>query len=289
MLRRSGAPPARSSPRTSADQPPGARRPVAITTTLSHRGRRGLRAEARRGSNTQGAQLTPAPRRDQDLPARRAHGGSRAAVSELTGDGAGDTGGKPGTRRLFGRGAWPSARSNRTSWMDPHLPSTSLAPSVKDAQSDDSRLPRTVYRLTRRLDNASLRFLDAGVILVAWLVAYLAGFEGSRSGRSPWRPAPVPRAARSSPSSSRTSSPVCTARSGATRRSKKRRGSSSRSRGGAIASTIELIVLDRFSDTTVAGVHDAAGRGVARPARLRRYPLPSTSVRTRTPTRNQVR
>ncbi|MGH8977246.1 MAG: aminotransferase class I/II-fold pyridoxal phosphate-dependent enzyme [Acidimicrobiia bacterium] len=45
--------------------------------------------------------------------------------------------------------------------------------------SDDSRLPRTIYRVTSRLDNATLRVLDAGVILVAWLLAYLAGFEGS--------------------------------------------------------------------------------------------------------------
>jgi FlaA1/EpsC-like NDP-sugar epimerase len=45
--------------------------------------------------------------------------------------------------------------------------------------NDEGRLPRAVYRLARRVDNASLRLLDAGVILVAWLLAYLAGFEGS--------------------------------------------------------------------------------------------------------------
>jgi FlaA1/EpsC-like NDP-sugar epimerase/dTDP-4-amino-4,6-dideoxygalactose transaminase len=45
--------------------------------------------------------------------------------------------------------------------------------------SHEVRLPRTIYRFTSRLDNASLRVLDAGVILVAWLLAYLAGFEGT--------------------------------------------------------------------------------------------------------------
>ena len=61
--------------------------------------------------------------------------------------------------------------------MDLHLPKSLGAP-VSTA-SDESRLPRTVYKFTSRLDNASLRVLDAGVITVAWLLAYLAGFEGS--------------------------------------------------------------------------------------------------------------
>src|SRR5262245_22274120 len=52
--------------------------------------------------------------------------------------------------------------------------------SSKETIADERhRLPRTIYRLTSRLDHASLRLLDAGVILVSWLLAYLAGFEGS--------------------------------------------------------------------------------------------------------------
>ena len=37
---------------------------------------------------------------------------------------------------------------------------------MKDTLSDESKLPRTIYRVTRRLDNACLRLLDAGVIFV---------------------------------------------------------------------------------------------------------------------------
>jgi FlaA1/EpsC-like NDP-sugar epimerase/dTDP-4-amino-4,6-dideoxygalactose transaminase len=50
---------------------------------------------------------------------------------------------------------------------------------IVGSASDDSRLPRTVYRFTSRLDNATLRILDAGVITTAWVLAYLAGFEGT--------------------------------------------------------------------------------------------------------------
>ncbi|HEX5095915.1 MAG TPA: aminotransferase class I/II-fold pyridoxal phosphate-dependent enzyme [Acidimicrobiia bacterium] len=44
--------------------------------------------------------------------------------------------------------------------------------------TEDGSLPRAVYRFASRLDNASLRLLDAGVIVVSWLLAYLAGYEG---------------------------------------------------------------------------------------------------------------
>ena len=67
------------------------------------------------------------------------------------------------------------------------------------------------------------------------------------------------------------------------------RGSGARRLRGRAAArsrrTIELIILDHFSGTTVAGVHDAAGRGAAHPPRLRRHPVPSPSVRARTPAR----
>jgi FlaA1/EpsC-like NDP-sugar epimerase/dTDP-4-amino-4,6-dideoxygalactose transaminase len=49
----------------------------------------------------------------------------------------------------------------------------------RDAERvDDHRLPSVVYALARRVDNAGLRLLDAGVVAVAWLLAYIAGFEG---------------------------------------------------------------------------------------------------------------
>jgi FlaA1/EpsC-like NDP-sugar epimerase/dTDP-4-amino-4,6-dideoxygalactose transaminase len=43
--------------------------------------------------------------------------------------------------------------------------------------AEEARLPRAVYRVARQRGNASLRILDAGVVLVAWLLAYAAGFE----------------------------------------------------------------------------------------------------------------
>src|SRR5262245_12106886 len=41
-----------------------------------------------------------------------------------------------------------------------------------------SGIPRAVYRLARRVDATGLGLLDAGVIIVAWVVALFAGFEG---------------------------------------------------------------------------------------------------------------
>ena len=46
------------------------------------------------------------------------------------------------------------------------------------SETGDLRLPRTVYRLAQQADNLSLRILDLGVITAAWLLAYVAGFEG---------------------------------------------------------------------------------------------------------------
>jgi FlaA1/EpsC-like NDP-sugar epimerase/dTDP-4-amino-4,6-dideoxygalactose transaminase len=63
--------------------------------------------------------------------------------------------------------------------VDGSAPAKGTATPPTGTGSDESRLPRTIYRVTSRLDNATLRVLDAGVILVAWLLAYLAGFEGS--------------------------------------------------------------------------------------------------------------
>ncbi|GIU86613.1 MAG: hypothetical protein KatS3mg009_1128 [Acidimicrobiia bacterium] len=51
------------------------------------------------------------------------------------------------------------------------------APLPGTQQGDEARLPRAVYRVARRRGNASLRILDAGVVFVAWLLAYAAGFE----------------------------------------------------------------------------------------------------------------
>ena len=116
--------------------------------------------------------------------------------------------------------------------------------------NDESRLPGRIYRLTRRLDNASLRFLDAAVILVSWSLAFLAGFEGSMPSDLPggpvlylalpltaqlvanqlaglygpiWKYASVEEAARV------VIAVAC----------------------GAVASTIGLAVLDQFSDATL--------------------------------------
>lgn len=41
----------------------------------------------------------------------------------------------------------------------------------------DDGLPSVVYRLVQRVDNLSLRLLDVGVVAVAWLLAYIAGYE----------------------------------------------------------------------------------------------------------------
>jgi FlaA1/EpsC-like NDP-sugar epimerase len=41
-----------------------------------------------------------------------------------------------------------------------------------------SRIPRAVYRFARRVDATGLGVLDAAVIIVAWVVALFAGFEG---------------------------------------------------------------------------------------------------------------
>jgi FlaA1/EpsC-like NDP-sugar epimerase/dTDP-4-amino-4,6-dideoxygalactose transaminase len=72
--------------------------------------------------------------------------------------------------------AWCKEQRRAVDGSAPPLEGTDT--SVTGTVSDDSRLPRTIYRVTSRLDNASLRVLDAGVILVAWLLAFLAGFEG---------------------------------------------------------------------------------------------------------------
>jgi FlaA1/EpsC-like NDP-sugar epimerase/dTDP-4-amino-4,6-dideoxygalactose transaminase len=40
-------------------------------------------------------------------------------------------------------------------------------------------LPRTIYRWARRTDNLSLVLLDTGIVAVAWLLAFAAGFESS--------------------------------------------------------------------------------------------------------------
>ena len=41
-----------------------------------------------------------------------------------------------------------------------------------------SRIPRAAYQFARRVDATGLGLLDAGVIVVAWVVALFAGFEG---------------------------------------------------------------------------------------------------------------
>ena len=85
--------------------------------------------------------------------------------------------------------------------MDPQLRSTARTrPRVRrpEHRRERRREPAPADGSTAsrsRLDNASLRFLDAGVILVAWLLAYLAGFEGSVPQRPAGRSRPVPRAA----------------------------------------------------------------------------------------------
>jgi FlaA1/EpsC-like NDP-sugar epimerase len=56
--------------------------------------------------------------------------------------------------------------------------STPLTASAGSA-NDDYQLPRRVYRVASRLDNASLRLLDGGVITASWLLAYIAGYEGN--------------------------------------------------------------------------------------------------------------
>lgn len=53
-----------------------------------------------------------------------------------------------------------------------------LGPDAGEATTDSHRIARAVYQVTRRLDNTTLRLLDAGVIFVSWFLAYLAGFEG---------------------------------------------------------------------------------------------------------------
>jgi len=53
---------------------------------------------------------------------------------------------------------------------------------------EDHNLARRVYGVARRLDNASLRLLDASIIVGAWLIAYLAGYEGDVPGDVSGRP-----------------------------------------------------------------------------------------------------
>jgi FlaA1/EpsC-like NDP-sugar epimerase len=50
----------------------------------------------------------------------------------------------------------------------------------RESRSADarSRIPRAVYRFARRVDATGLGLLDAAVIIVAWVVALFAGFEG---------------------------------------------------------------------------------------------------------------
>ncbi len=50
-----------------------------------------------------------------------------------------------------------------------------------NAASDPHRLARSVYGVARGRGTASLRVLDFGVILAAWLLGYLAGFGGDTS------------------------------------------------------------------------------------------------------------
>jgi FlaA1/EpsC-like NDP-sugar epimerase/dTDP-4-amino-4,6-dideoxygalactose transaminase len=56
-------------------------------------------------------------------------------------------------------------------------------------ENRSSRLPSAVYRLARRVDNASLGLLDAGMVAAAWTVAYFAGYSGrvpSEIVSAPW-------------------------------------------------------------------------------------------------------
>ncbi|MGH9250164.1 MAG: hypothetical protein ACRD0W_11675, partial [Acidimicrobiales bacterium] len=41
----------------------------------------------------------------------------------------------------------------------------------------DHELPTTVYRWARRRENLSLVLLDVGIVVAAWLLALVAGFE----------------------------------------------------------------------------------------------------------------
>ncbi len=52
-------------------------------------------------------------------------------------------------------------------------------PSRAKSAVADSDVPTTVYKVAQRVDNLSLVLLDAGVVLVAWLLAFIAGFESN--------------------------------------------------------------------------------------------------------------
>jgi hypothetical protein len=47
------------------------------------------------------------------------------------------------------------------------------------ARRSDANVPRTVYRWAQRADNLSLVLLDTGIVSVAWVLAFAAGFESS--------------------------------------------------------------------------------------------------------------
>ena len=58
-------------------------------------------------------------------------------------------------------------------------PSTAPLNEGPNGAPDPHRLARSVYGVARGRGTASLRVLDFGVILTAWLLGYLAGFGGS--------------------------------------------------------------------------------------------------------------
>ena len=48
-----------------------------------------------------------------------------------------------------------------------------------DTTETELNVPRAVYQVVQRTDNLSLVLLDAGIVAVAWLLAFVAGFESA--------------------------------------------------------------------------------------------------------------
>ena len=48
-----------------------------------------------------------------------------------------------------------------------------------DTTETELNVPRAVYKAVQRTDNLSLVLLDAGIVAVAWLLAFVAGFESA--------------------------------------------------------------------------------------------------------------
>ena len=171
--------------------------------------------------DTQGAMLTPVRVRDQDLPGGKQLGDHEPWRRV-----------RPRVTRTWGRGACElQGASSSSGWIgtcERH------GPPIVSSASDDSRLPRTVYRVhqpARQREPAHpRRGRDHGRV-----AARVPGGLRRHASRTTWRAVRSSSSrCRSSRSSSRTRSRVSTVRSGATRRSKKRRASCSRWPAGAI-------------------------------------------------------